>query len=270
MIIKKTLVFYWYASNAFLNDLTYPFHLACLGKYSNVFDEAIFMIAVDDYDEDLVFNTEDKILKTIQGNIPIIKFDVIKNNKLCEVNAFNKYILNGNTEDNILEVFFFAHTKGARIINFYPEYCEDYLHWIFSLYFYSLEPDFLYEMEMKIISGYGGNLSSFFGPLCSFTKEGYAFYPGTFYWVNMNNIRNDCKEGKIYIPEIANRAFCENFPMIYKERIEKITSHNNIIKCYDETMSFYNHCDWNSITYFFGENNRYIFEYNKIKENIGQ
>ena len=101
MMIKKTLVFYWYASRTYLNDSTYPFHLACIRKYSNVFDEAIFMISVENDDNELVVSTEKQILNAINGNIPIIKFDVIKNNKLCEVNAFSKYILNNNTNDNV-------------------------------------------------------------------------------------------------------------------------------------------------------------------------
>jgi len=268
-MIKKTLVFYWYASRMYKNDITYPFHLACIKKYSYAFDNAIFVISVDDInDKDLVFETENGIICSIGGIIGNIKFDVILNDNLCEVNAFEKYILkNGSSES--MELFFFAHTKGARIIHSYPDYKEDYLRWIFSLYFYCLEKDFLYEMQLKLVGGFGGNLPAFFGPIGFINEDKRVFYPGTFYWVNMNTIYNDEIEGTVSIPKISNRAFCEKFPLIYSDAYKKLSSHNNKFKEPDESWYLYNHCNWDEISEYFGEKERFFNEYNKIKESIG-
>ena len=258
--MNKTLVFYWYSSMKYSNDITYSLHLSCLRKYSSVFNKAVFVIAVDDLnDTKLIKETKKAIVENV--NINNISFYVIINDRLCETNAFKKHVLDYNPEYN--EVLFFAHTKGLRIINDYPAWTEYYIDWILCLYFYSLNFDF--EMETKLFGGLGGNNSAFFGSIMAMDNSNInkgLYYPGTFYWVNINKIKNDEMNGIITIPNFCYRSSVEDFPKIYNKTEIRNTSHDN--KFMNEAPYYYDAVDYYNLIGFYGNKE----EYYKFKSEI--
>lgn len=257
---KKRLVFYWYASRKYINDITYKLHLACFRHYFKMFDSGVFVISVDDLrDSELIKETEKVIIDN--SNINNIQFDVIQNDSLCEVNAFKKHIIGYKPEYN--EIIFFAHTKGLRIFNDYPGWTEYYINWVLCLYFYSL--NFTDEVEKKILGGIGGNNSAFYGPIMAFDSKEECkglFYPGTFYWVNINKIRNDEKNGLITIPNFCYRASVEDFPKIYNDTDITNTSHDN--KYMEKAPYYYDVVDYDNLTDYYGNKD----EYKSLKDKI--
>jgi hypothetical protein len=268
-MIKKTLVFhiYVYESENYLENEAYKFHIECLKRYSNVFDKACFNISCDNINDIETINSiKCDLVKCGFNNIEII---TTKNDYFCEVNTFKYFIL--DRLENLNELIFFGHTKGITNINDGINYPENILHWVYTMYFFNLEEEYIINMENMVIKSFGGGQNTFYGTLKQTYKEmGISFYPGTFYWVNPMKLYEDNRQGKAIIPKIYNRNFCEELPYIYKNINNP---HEGVSSCFNRhytNLWLYNDNDWNEISFFLsGENNtKYLEIYDNIRKNI--
>lgn len=210
-MITKRLIYHFYVGKDFENNPIYKEHQYLLKKYSDIFDEALFVISTDN------INDKDRLKEVkrflLECNFKNIEFRVEENNSYYEVATFEKYIL--NKLDTLDGMTFFAHTKGT---NDYYEADKDkdaVLKWVFALYYLSLN---FYKESEKIMFGsnasccfYGGLLTCYNDKTATdkhFPKN-KAMYVGTYYWLNGREIYYVHKNE---LPEVYNRFYAENFP----------------------------------------------------------
>ena len=220
--IKKRLVFYFYTFEDFLNNRAIKIHLKCLKHYAHVFDEALFIISVDEIDNSkLIFETESELLKI---GFKDVHFKVHKNNGYCEAQPFFEEIV--SKLDNLDGLTFFGHTKG--VTNYQKTDCclESIDAWLLGMYYLNLE--FIDEMESSVCY----NINRCYGAFLTENKHSGGtdwLYAGTFYWLNCPSIYIDGQRGCVEIPKTFHqRGFAEDFPgLLYK--LEELGSHGNII-----------------------------------------
>lgn len=200
----KKLVFYLYYSNSKDLHEFYDFHFSCLKEYYHIFDEAVFVISVDDVtDYDLIREAEGKILNIFKGKN--VSFDIHKNDRMCEIYAFEKYVVNAKERDRLI---FFGHSKGSTNVKQYNK--ENIYKWIAGMYFFNL--NFMDEVERCLL----GKKSMSYGSFLMYdelneTNRYKWFYIGTFFWVNLGKIDNYIKQNNIELPSISDRFYAEEF-----------------------------------------------------------
>ena len=146
--IKKRLIFYFHTFEGFLDNRAIQIHLRCLAYYCNVFDEALFIISVDDTKNDrLIYDTETALLKCGFRNV---QFKVHRNNPYCEAQPFFEEIVEKmNSLDGLT---FFGHTKGEGNYNRKDANSEAVDAWILGLYYTNLS--YLEEVENRLIKDF--------------------------------------------------------------------------------------------------------------------
>ena len=205
----------------------------------------------------------------IDCNFKDIEIIVTKNNCYCEVNTFKHFILDKlGTDDSLI---FFGHTKGLMNVIDGINYVDNILHWVYTMYYFNLEDEYVSDVEKHLIYSYGGAQKTFYGTLREYLSENNSsIYPGTFYWINPMKLYEDNINNRIRIPNIYNRNFCEELPLIYKDDNDAyngLSSYNNYgMNCY-----LYNDNDWDYISSFLsdGNNNKYMYMYDSIMSEIG-
>lgn len=217
---KKRLIFSFYAFDGYNDNMAIKLHLQCLKHYANVFDEALFVILVDDINnKDLVNEIKKKL---IDCGFNDISFKVRKNTGYCEAKTFlDEIVCNMKYLDGLT---FFGHTKGSTNVQNKDAVIESIEAWILGMYFLNLE--YIDEVE-STLTDMG---ERFFGAFLScfpYSKNKYRQYNGTFYWLNCLAIYDDYKSGWIEIPKsIDNRGFAERFPFtLYKDSTVRYGSH---------------------------------------------
>lgn len=256
--MKRTLIFHFYIQDDFETNITYKMHFECLKRYSNVFDKAIFHLTGNETH----FKEVEHALCSM--NFKDISFKIRPNDEFCEVSTFKEEIYDKNFTNE--GAVYFMHNKGVTDINKAENYLDNILHWIWALYFYSLESDFVYEMEMKLFKVFDGRERCFFGPLLTAVRDtNFGFYAGTAYWLNCKKINNLIKTNEVKIPEIANRMFCEQFPECFNYNL--LSSHLES-SLYNDVVWYYD-ADWNFIAEYYGEKERFHNSFNEIIEKIG-
>lgn len=209
--IKKRLIFYFYTFNGFLDNRAIQIHLRCLSHYCNVFDEALFIISIDDIEDDkLIFDTETEILKCGFRNI---QFKVHKNNSYCESQPFFEEIV--SKLDVLDGLTFFGHTKGITNVLKNDVVIESIDAWILGMYYLNLE--FIDEVEKSLCY----TPHRFYGAFLTDCKDPWYkqfFYAGTFYWINCPYVWNDAVAKIVKLPTTFNhRNFAESFPGLLYE-----------------------------------------------------
>lgn len=220
--IKKRLVFYFYTFDGFKNNRAIQIHLKCLSHYSHVFDEALFIISLDDVEnKQLIFNTEAELLKT---GFRDIHFKVHKNNGYCEAQPFWEEIV--SKLDVLDGLTFFGHTKG--ITNYQNENISKTSidTWILGMYYLNLE--FIKEVE-QYMTFYSAR---FYGAFLTDNREWNGvnwLYTGTFFWLNCPMIYVDFQTGEKKKPTTYHqRGFAESFPGLiceWKPYCPELSSH---------------------------------------------
>ena len=270
-MINKKLVFhiFLYDDNVnYFNNVAYKMHMLCLKHYSHIFDTACFNISVENENrEEQIIKIKKDIVECGFKNIEII---VTKNDYLCEVNTFKHFVLDNLGKSN--DLVFFGHTKGIINVIDGINYPENILHWIFTMYYFNLEDICVEYMQKSLIQSFGGSKNTFYGGLRTFLDEiNSSFYPGTFYWINQMKLYEDNLNGVVRIPNIYNRNFCEELPIIYANKNNKfngLSSFNEI--GIDEWL--YNDNDWESLSnkISFGNNAKYLQLYNELRNKINE
>ena len=178
-----------------------------MAYFAKIFDQAIFVLAIDDTDNrDLIKTAE----KTLLKNIPIrdIKFIVEKNNDFREASTFYEQI--AKKLESLDGVTFFGHIKGASN-EFNPNIdIWQVYNWIIAVYFFSLF--YMDEVIWYLITSPSFNT---YGSLkCKWEniENKYSWlYSGTFFWINGQRTAAFMKKNEIELPPLNNRYCAETF-----------------------------------------------------------
>lgn len=231
--MKKCLFFYLYISNDFESNISTRLHKLLLSKYINLFDEANFVVAIDDYADLNKIKLGFKFINSVTTNYTkkITTRITINDKSICEVKMLLEDVfpvLMAKESNNNDEAIFFAHNKGLTNVTNQFLNVESVLRWIICLYYYSFE--FLEELDVKFKNG-----QALFGPLK--TKFHNKFlphtdisnhefnYPGAFYWINKNEVLNNLSFEIPVILNRINRFLAEDFPFFVNEN--SVDGHNN-------------------------------------------
>jgi len=256
--IKLRLVYYfWIPKNGF-NEM-HELHFKCLEKYSNLFDESIFFIAVDDIDNkdmlNIVKDTEKRLFNC--GFIKNVTFNVIYNNEMYrEGKIFKEEIVDKFRERDGLT--FFAHTKGVSTYNIN---IESNKLWVAAMYYFNLNfiNDVIFYLNGTTINSYG-----FFR--CFDTEFKHIknrwMYCGTFMWLNCPKIYNYIISNNIIIPELYDKGYAEDF----LGNIIPWTFSSSKGKWVTKNQDMYNNCK--SILNFFVNSEDELNEFYKFYNNV--
>ena len=268
-MIQKKLVFHIYAydSEYYFDNIAYKLHMKCLSYYSHIFDKACFNISTTNiYNKLLTDRIKHDIINCGFKDIEII---VTENNLYCEVNTFKHFILNNLGNDD--SIIFFGHTKGITNVIDGVNYVDNILHWIFTMYYMNLDDEYIHFSLKSLVQSVGGAQKTFCGTLRTYLRDySMSFYAGTFYWINPMKLYEDNRQGKVTIPKIYNRNYCEELPTMYRDE-------NNIyhgLGSFDskgvENYYLYNDNPWDEIAEYLtsGKSEEYIKLYNKFIEEI--
>lgn len=215
--IKKRLVFHFYISPDGVDTYTNRIHFQCLSMLPKVFDEALFVISIDDTND--INAIEELEMKLIDCNITNnIEFKIKENDFLRDAGTFYDEII-CHLED-FDGLTFFGHNKGTTNIDAkHPETKKRTELWIMSMYFgnfYDIDSvDVQLTEERKL--AYGTLLNEITDKTRLATEPYFTmgercyFYCGTFFWVNGRTIAQYLKRNNIKINAITDRWYAENF-----------------------------------------------------------
>ena len=148
--MKKRLVFSFYASEDFEDNIANKFHFKCLERYSNVFNEVIVCIIVSDVEnKELVYKVRNYFLRIFNCSIA---FKTYENTALNESLVFENEI--SDRLKSLDGLTFFAHNKGAGNINNWICDKNSILRWILGMYYLNLEP--IYDVEQCLCHNFSG------------------------------------------------------------------------------------------------------------------
>ena len=207
MKTKKRLVYHLYSYEGCFESKIYKIHLACLSYFAKIFDEAIFIITLDNVQD---YNLIKYVEKTIIENIFIkdIKFIVKQNDNYHEASTFYEEIV--KKLPKLDGITFFGHTKGAGNQFTLGMDMDQVNLWVIACYFFSLH--FMDEVRDRIVRSPEGQT---YGSLkCAWKgiENKYDWiYSGTFFWINCQRLYNYAQKNEIEIPEINNRYYAETF-----------------------------------------------------------
>lgn len=203
--MRKRLVFYFYLTDELIDSKVYSIHLNCIKHYSDIFDEMIFVLSVDDVEKsEIVKRFEHKII-TLIGPACDITFDIHHNDEFRESSAFKKHVVE-KLSDGVLT--FFAHGKGITNLEKYDE--TEIYKWILGMYYYNL--NYIDEVEFDLLQKKYMSYGSFLTSNEHDTSTKYHwFYIGTFFWVNNLKIKSYIDFNGVEIPEMADRFYDEEF-----------------------------------------------------------
>lgn len=207
------LVYHMYVKS--FDDAVSKIHFYCLGKYINVFNEALFIISLDDVDDtDLISAIETRI--TSLGFKGSLRFKIIKNDPYKrEAETFYYEIVEKlNDLDGIT---FFAHSKGYS-----NKVSANLCKWIAAMYFFGLDDliinqvkDHLLEKPSYMFDGFNPVFDdkNFEHHPLWYGKTLYNWtYHGSFYWMNTQKIAKHLNSKSLQIPKLTDRYYAENFP----------------------------------------------------------
>lgn len=231
MLKDRILIFHFFITDNFEENVAYNIHKECLKKYSSVFTEMRFFLSVTDLkDKERIKRGIDWIL-SITDDIPIM-IKVVKNDALCETRTFHDEVLAKlDTFDGLV---CFAQGKGfskfAESFTDKNESAESVARWITALYYFNF--NFMDEMEGKLF-GLRAATETFYGPLLGYQDtyncESHHMYCGTFFWLNPRMLKE--KIAKKGLPIITDRYYTENFPGNVCDRKlwgDGLSSHNDM------------------------------------------
>lgn len=223
--MKKNLIYYCYFENSEINEFT-QFNIDLLKTYLNVFDgQKIIKIALDDLTKD---NSH------LLSLFPDCEVEIVQNNKETRESEYFIESIKQIADKN--SITFFGHNKGAKKQDNHRY--EVMKHWVFSMYFFNLENNFLENVENALNSDkvFSGILR--ITTACPPWVESDWHYSGTFFWFNTQKLIEiegwddfttgrfslESYPGKMVSLEKSNFTFCsENFnfntysPMIWNK-----------------------------------------------------
>ena len=207
MHITKRLVYHLYLYDGCFDSKIYKLHLQCLHHYAHIFDEAIFVLTLDEVNnENLIKLAKNTILDIFFTKD--IKFIVRENTTYREAATFFEEIV--SKLDKLDGITFFGHIKGAGN-QFNPDVNMDEVYtWVTAAYFLNLE--YMWEVEWYLVSSPS---FSTYGALKCYWEDveniHHWLYSGTFFWLNCQRVSGVTKKKNIPIPPLNNRYCAETF-----------------------------------------------------------
>lgn len=206
--MKKTLLFYFYFPNDYLDKLYVYMHFYFLKKYSILFDKVVILLGFDDFNPILVNSVKHKIIETIRCRD--LEINVVKNESvLRDAYFFKKYFI--DELDKFEGLVFFGHSKGGGwTIN-------NTFKWVNVMYYYNLE--FIDDVVNKLSSD---DNSIFYGTFKiekvtdfnqTIKERLLAWYAGTYFWMNVDKLKRFLYENNIDLSNYFKDKFSvEKFP----------------------------------------------------------
>lgn len=212
----KRLLFHFFAFRGMEDFISYHIHMKCLEHYCHVFNEAIFVICVNDTnDTELIHSVESSLMN--MGYDKNVKFIVKENTPFQESDTFyNELALKLGDYDGLT---FFGHTKGfgnemearSKSSKITMEDMEKSIfYWIVGLYYFCLSnieeiENYLYHTAEP--TSYG----AFKTKRDDIDTKYKWIYSGTFMWLNTQKLKHIIYLGKEKLPPFYNRYYSEQF-----------------------------------------------------------
>ena len=214
-MIKKLVFFLYIGENVPAKEFaqTHPtmrLHYTLLKKYSNVFDESVFVLSLK---KELIDNKElikDYMTTIIDLGFYNVRFKIEENTDFRECKAFKEEVV--ENKDNDGKFVFFGHNKGTT-----NNFNESLVKLICSMYYFNL--NFIDDVKHSLI----GDECVYYGfPLlnakwsepeatCVMPLYKYFIY-GTFFWTNYTVLYEIMNHKNREFPKMASRYYAENFP----------------------------------------------------------
>lgn len=206
-MIYKNLIFHLYSFDGFEDNDAIRVHLSCLKHFSSVFDNAKFIISVDDpKNADLIKKTEKAIVSCGFRNVG---FKVVENDYYREARTFKEEVI--DKLDKYEGLTFFAHSKGTTNVLNPKMNKESVLKWVAGMYYLNL--NFIDDVENTLINQFKYAFYGSFKVVSdNIENKNKTWYAGTFYWVNTNRLLNNIKQRGIKIPNLHDRGYAEMLP----------------------------------------------------------
>lgn len=276
--MKKKLVFYFYITPDFLQRKTNLCHIECLRRYANIFDEAEFILSLDDiHDLEMIHSVENILISLpFNGNI---SFKIHQNDKFRESIVIKEEVFDKLKDMNRL--VFFGHGKGFTNLDIYEE--TSMLHWLLGCYYLSL--NFMDEVVNMIDSNDKTWLAYGSFPLVqkrpatleSLSNKDDIYlgrikyqwcYSGTFFWINTPKLRDIMRIYDIEEPQIFDRYYSEKYLGNVIPYSNNGTAHKNIYLFGNNNM-YNDGIAEDCLRFILGdEMNEYYKFYNSILEDI--
>ena len=218
--MKKRLIFNFYIDEGWKDNHINKIHFYCLNYFKDVFTEMIFMVSLNDVNNNrLIYDFEQYILSL--ELCPNIQF-IVKNNHIFREakNFYDEIALKLGELDGLT---FFAHNKGITNYNSGNYENDGIEKWVTSMYYGCLErPDEMvywlsdgrklaYGTLLDIINNEYPDDRLFFDSLGLWLGKRRYFYMGTFFWMNCSMIKYYMENNNVPLPQLVDRWYAENF-----------------------------------------------------------
>lgn len=196
----KRLIFHFYLPDNWRELQSIKIHLNCLKEFAFVFNEAVFVLSMDNIaDKESILEIEHLLVESGYRNV---EFKVRKRTYLYESETLYNEIV--KKLDRLDGLTFFGHSKGVfEEIN--GNGCGASLKaWICGLYYLSMS--FVDEAEIKLYTKKAISFGSYLTKDMSINNKGHWAYCGAFFWINAQKLQN-----KLIVEDISLRLPSDMF-----------------------------------------------------------
>lgn len=202
---KRRIIFHFYLPKKWRQLKSIQIHLSCLKFYAHIFNEAIFIISLDDItDTEAITYIENRLLDCGFTNVA---FKVKERSKLFESDTFYYEIIEKRKE--LDGITFFGHTECAEEEANGNIPFSQLSEWICGSYFLSLSH--YWEAEEDLY----GSPSFAYGAYVSWDTEvpnkNHWEYAGNFFWINTQKLDNQYYSWGKEIQPLTDRFYVHNF-----------------------------------------------------------
>lgn len=142
--MKKKLIFHFYVVNDWITHPIVSLHLKLLRHYADFFDEAMFVIALNDINDTTTINEIETMLVDIGYHN--VEFKVVKNDAILResMTFYEFFVKQLGKYDGIL---YFGHIKGVFDISSLNKKYENISHWVCLLYYQTFSKEYYNEIS---------------------------------------------------------------------------------------------------------------------------
>lgn len=264
--LKKRLVYHFFIPDNWKELETVQIHLKCLKHYSHIFDEAIFVLSLNDVNNKDNANEIQKILLD-SGFDKNVTFKIVENTNLYESKTLYEEVT--SKMDKLDGITFFGHSKGIGNELYKQVELDKLKVWIYGLYYFSLE--FMNEVRSYMYGIHAITYGPFKTQIDETENKYKWFYSGTFFWINTQKLYD-----KIAYDNRTPRHFTDRFYSelylgdVVKFKLENSTvnesiSHNNAY-LYGKNINYYDNTrEYVTLLYSKGECDNFFNFINEIE-----
>lgn len=218
-MITKNLVFHFYTFSGFEENEAIKLHLACLKRFSGIFDNALFVISVDDLsDIETIKKTE---IAVVGCGFKNVRFKIAENDYYCEGKTFKNEII--DRIQSFDGITFFGHTKGVTNVLNGSIDKTSVLKWIAAMYYLNL--NFVDEAERTLIKEFKYSMYGSYKVVDDkIENKNRTWYAGTMYWINTNRLSNNMVQRGLSFPKLHDRGYAE----FITGEVDKLGTHGDV------------------------------------------